>query len=269
MKRAILYFLLIVGIFACIKPEPKTDKQSEESLALIMDYTYKNLMEIAKLNNDLQNDDFNTQVYAVAKKIYEKSDSTHAKLLNLKSLLNSEKVKIESQEYFDEFIKTVNSTLNSNQWIEIEPMQIATSDIDNNILNLWIFTAKYMVKLNNQMNGFCGIYNQFGLTPLMKKKMYSIGDTVRVQTYVELIKDNKYKFLTPFLCFEKPLKIEKVSLNKSIVKPENLTILIDQGNIEFVPTQTGNYTMTFSKTIERVNRKIETYEAYLEFTVLP
>lgn len=269
MKRSFLYFLLLVGIFACNKPEPKTDKQREESIALIQEYTKKNFMEIAKLDNDLQNDDFNAQVYSVAKKIYEKCDSTHAKILNLKSHPNPEKVKIKSQEYFDEFIKTVNFTLNSNQWIEIEPMQNATSDIDNNILNLLIFTAKYMVELNIQMNRFCEIYNQFGLTPFMKKKMYSIGDTVRVHTHVEMIKDSKYKFLTPYLCFEKPLRIEEVRLNKSIIKPESLTIIIDKGDIEFVPTQTGKYTITFSKTIERVNRKIETYESRVEFTVLP
>jgi hypothetical protein len=269
MKPHLLSLLLLIGIFSCSKPEPKTDKQQEESLELIRDYTHKNFMEIAKLDNDLQNDNFNAQVYSVAKKIYAKCDSTHVKLVNLKSHPNPEIVKLKSQQYFDEFIKTVNSIPKSNIWSEVKPMENATSEIDNNILNLWIFTAKCMAKLNILMNGFCEIYNQFELTPFMQKQMYITGDTVRVHTYVEKIKDSKYKFLTPYLCFEQPLKIEEVRLNKSIIKPENLNIIIDQGDIEFIPTQTGKYTITFSKTIERVNRKIETYESRVEFTVLP
>lgn len=266
MKQSLLYFLLLVGIFACNKPEPKTDKQREESIALIKEYTKKNFMQIAKLHHDIK-DDFNAQVYSVAKNIYDKCDSTHLKLLSLKSEPNPNVIRLKSQGYFDEFIKTINSTPNSNQWKDIESLENANSDIDNNILNLWIFGAKYIVKLNNNLTGFCGILNQFDLTSTVENKLYKFGDTIRIHSFFERIKDNK--FLPPLLYLEKPLIIREVRLNNSIIKPQNLTSRFDNGYIEFVPTQIGNYSITFSKTIERVNRKIETYESRVEFTVLP
>lgn len=265
MKRSLLYFLLLVSIFSCSKPEHKPDKQREESIALIQEYTKKNFMQIAKLHHDIQDDDFNAQVYSAAKNIYDKCDSTHLKLLGLKSEPNRDVVRLKSQEYFDEFINTVNTTPNTNYLKDIPPLEKATSDLDNNILSLWIFGTKCMVKLSNNLTAFCGVVDEFELVSNTERKDYRLGDTIHIITFF----DKDRKPISPSLHSEKPLLLREVKFNNSIIKPQNLNSRFNNGYIEFIPTKAGKYEIILTKDIERASGKIVTYESKVEFTVLP
>lgn len=265
MKRSLLYFLLLVGIYSCRKPEPKNDKLEAENLALIKEYAGKNYMEIAKLNADHPRHLIYNSTFNAAKNIYDKCDSTHLKLLGLKSEPNRDVVRLKSQEYFDEFINTVNTTPNTNRLKDIPPLEKATSDLDNNILSLWIFGTKCMVKLNIDMTAFCGVVDEFELVSNTERKDYRLGDTIHIITFF----DKDRKPISPSLHSEKPLLLREVKFNNSIIKPQNLNSRFNNGYIEFIPTKAGKYEIILTKDIERASGKIVTYESKVEFTVLP
>ena len=266
MKRTLLYFLLLVGISACNKPEPKTDELAKENLELLQILATETYLQIAKLNPVIPEDYHNLLIDSAAKNIYNKCDSTDLKLRALNLETNPDEIRVKSQKYFDEFINAVNTTPNTECLKNIEPMKGATSDIDNNRLKLWIFGAKCLLTLQRSMSVFCGIIDQFMLISNTERKKYRLGDTIRIITFFN--KDSKP--LSPSQYSEKPLKLKYIKIDSEIIKPRKLTSRFDNGYIEFIPTEPGNYSITLMKGISRLKTgKIDTYESSVEFTVLP
>jgi hypothetical protein len=265
MKPILFISLLLIAIISCNKSEHISDKLAEENLNLIHEFAEENYRQIAKLDPNIPDDPHNFNIYSDATIIYYKCDSLSSKLFKLKNESNSDHIKKRSQEYFNELIKTIKNSTKTTCLKDVEPLEKATSNLDNNILKLWIFGTTCLLKLRNNMTPFCGIIDQYELISNVESKKYKSGETIRIITSF-----NNYKHSFPTQKnIIKQLSIKEIRLNNALINPTHITSRFNNEYIEFVPTQKGNYSITFSKTIERPNRKIETYESKVEFTVLP
>lgn len=266
MKRTLLYFLLLVGIYACNKPEPKTDELVKENLELVQEYAELKYKQAAKYYYDFRYDPIAQYTYITSKSIYEKCDSLSNKLIELKNEPDLKIIQEKSQKYFEELNQTVFRDNQKEILREIKPLDNASNNIDNNILNLWIFSTKCIDRLFQNLPAN-EAFNRIGLESKLEKETYRLGDTVRVISYLEYL--NRFDFRPQSLYLNNPTKIKLIQLNDSIIYPKNIVIHFENDYVEFIPTVTGNYRITFIKNIERMKRKIQPHESSVEFTVLP
>jgi hypothetical protein len=267
MKLQLLSLLLLIGIFSCGKPEPKTEELTEENLSLLQNYAELTHKLTAKYYYDFQWDLGGRLVYLASKSIYEKCDSLSKKLVELKGEKDLKIIQEKSQQYFEVLNQIVFRDSQKEILKEIKPLENASTNLDNNLLTIWIFSNKCLNKLHRNLSANCGLGNTLILESKLEKEKYRLGDTVRTISSFDDV--NKFDFNSQSLYLKYPTKIKSVILNDSIFKPKNMISHFENEYVEFIPTQIGKYTITFSKTIERVNKKIATYESKVEFTVLP
>jgi hypothetical protein len=267
MKRSLLYVLLLVAIFSCNKPEPKTDKLAEENISLMQDYAELRYKLSAKYYYDFQWDVNGRMIYMTSKSIYEMCDSLNNKLIELRNEPELKIIQEKSQKYFAELNKTALGD-NQNEILNtIKPLGNASSSIDNNILKIWIFGTKCLDKLHQNLTANCGVVNSLSFESRVEKETYKLGDTVRIINYFEDL--NKFNFNTQSLYLRSPTKIKSIQLNDSTIHLKNIISHFENDYIEIIPTQAGNYQITFIKNIERMKRKIQPHESSVEFTILP
>lgn len=273
MKRSLLYFLL-VSIFSCSKPETKTDKPEAETIRILGNHLELLRLSIAK-HQRIFSDPMSEEASKNAETIHLQSNTALIRL-NALNYLDDKRIKIDSSiVIFDDFkhkttvAQSYIEKISKGKDISFIPVmpEITDTSVYKNSIALLAYSIKCLEIVKAFISPFCGVLEDFDLETRIENKTIKLGETIRCLNYF-----NRYdyeSFDNRKLFFEHKTHVKEIRHNNSIIKPKNLTSRFDNGYIEFTPTQAGSYSITFSKTIERVNRKIETYESRVEFTVLP